>query len=229
MNCVTYLYLLKKPLCWYKWKICDWKANYTSGTRHQMPQLSVDYSSKMIATLNASVEKRLSHYMDDESLAIASMLDPRFKLRWSEAEKVDHFVSVLKDKVLSVQEIESVAEQVPETSPKRQHNDFFSFLPATPTRKRNPSGVISAGVQVDEYIAGLCIDNEENPLVFCLNNSERLPQLAYLAQKNLHIMATSAPDERLFSVAGKTFRPDRCRLKDSAFETLMMIKCNSNI
>ena len=53
-----------------------------------MSKLSVDYSSNMIATLNVSVEKRLSHYMDDESLAIASMLDPRFKLRWTEAEKM---------------------------------------------------------------------------------------------------------------------------------------------
>ena len=198
-------------------KECDWKSNYTSDTRgikHQMSQHSDNYSSKMTATLNASVEKRLSHHMVDESLAIASMLDPRFKLRWSEAETVDHFVSVLKDKVLSVQEIESVAEHVPETSPppKRQHNDFFSFLPATPTRKRKPLGVISAGVQVDEYIAEPCIDNEENPL---LNNSKRLPQFAYLAQKYLHIMATSAPVERLFSVNGKTLRPDRCRLKDS--------------
>ena len=135
----------------------------------------------------------------------------------------------MKDKVLSVQEIESFAEHVPETSPpqKRQRNDFFSFLPATPTRKRKLSGVISAAVQVDEYIAEPCIDNEENPLVFWLNNSKRLPQLAYLAQTYLHIMATSA--ERLFGVAGKTFRPDRCRLKDTTFETLMMIKCNSNI
>ena len=96
----------------------------------------------------------------------------------------------MKDKVLSVQEIESVAEQVPERSPppKRQRNDFFSFLSATPTRKRNPSGVISAGVQVDAYIAEPFTANEENPLVFWLINSKRLPQLAYLAQKYLHII-----------------------------------------
>ena len=68
---------------------------------------------------------------------------------------------------LSVQEIESVAKQAPERSPplKRQRNDFFSFLHATPTRKRKPSGVISAGVQVNEYIAEPCIDNEETSCV----------------------------------------------------------------
>ena len=33
--------------------------------------------------------------------------------------------------------------------------------------------------------------------------------------------------ERLFSIAGKVFRPDRCRLKDEMFERLMMIRCNT--
>ena len=33
--------------------------------------------------------------------------------------------------------------------------------------------------------------------------------------------------ERLFSIAGKVFTPDRCRLKDSRFEQLMFIRCNN--
>ena len=41
------------------------------------------------------------------------------------------------------------------------------------------------------------------------------------------IPSTSAPVERLFSIAGKIFRPERCSLSDDNFETLMMIKCNS--
>ena len=32
-----------------------------------------------------------------------------------------------------------------------------------------------------------------------------------------------------FSIAGKIFRPERCSLCDKNFETLMMIKCNSEI
>ena len=31
---------------------------------------------------------------------------------------------------------------------------------------------------------------------------------------------------RLFSIACKVFRPERCSLKDDTFEKLMMIKCN---
>jgi hypothetical protein len=36
-----------------------------------------------------------------------------------------------------------------------------------------------------------------------------------------------APVERLFSIAGKIFRPDRCLLTDTTFETLLLIKCNN--
>ncbi|KAG7173468.1 putative hAT family C-terminal dimerization region-containing protein 22 [Homarus americanus] len=44
-----------------------------------------------------------------------------------------------------------------------------------------------------------------------------------LAAKYLAILATSAPVERLFSIAGKLFRPERCNLSDKRFEQLMMI------
>ena len=50
--------------------------------------------------------------------------------------------------------------------------------------------------------------------------------LAKLAIKYLTVMASSASVERTFSIAGKVFRPDRCRLTDKNFETVMMIKCN---
>ena len=35
-----------------------------------------------------------------------------------------------------------------------------------------------------------------------------------------------APTERVFSIAGKIFRPERCRLSDAAFEKIMFIRAN---
>jgi hypothetical protein len=52
--------------------------------------------------------------------------------------------------------------------------------------------------------------------------------LAKLATKYLSVPASSAPVERLFSIAGKVFRPDRMRMKDETFETLMMLKSINN-
>ena len=42
-------------------------------------------------------------------------------------------------------------------------------------------------------------------------------------------MAESAPVEQLFSVAGKVFCPERCRLKDTTFQKLMFLKCNKGL
>ena len=47
-----------------------------------------------------------------------------------------------------------------------------------------------------------------------------------LAKRVLSVPASSAPVELLFSVAGKVFKPDRCQMKDSTFETLLFINCN---
>ena len=37
------------------------------------------------------------------------------------------------------------------------------------------------------------------------------------------------PAERLFSIGGKCFWPERCRLTDSLFEKLMNIKFNGHL
>ena len=61
-------------------------------------------------------------------------------------------------------------------------------------------------------------------------NEKRFPQFASLSKRYMAIPypSTAAPVERLFSIAGKIFRCERCSLSDDNFETLM-IKCRSEI
>ena len=44
-----------------------------------------------------------------------------------------------------------------------------------------------------------------------------------------YMPATSAPVERIFSSSGIIMRPHRARMSDSLLETLMFLKCNSDI
>lgn len=105
-------------------------------------------------------------------------------------------------------------------------DDFFSFLPSTPKRTRNPSG--TGEQEVEEYLKEDTIDRQADPLVFWKEQCFKYPILSELAAKYLAIPASSASVERLFSIAGKVFRPDRNRLNDNTFEQLMLIKCNAD-
>ena len=66
-----------------------------------------------------------------------------------------------------------------------------------------------------------------SPIQYWKLNEKRLPLLASLSKRHMAIPSTSATVERLFSIAWKIVRPERCSLSDDNFETLMMIKCNS--
>ena len=78
----------------------------------------------------------------------------------------------------------------------------------------------------DTYLSQACLPKSAYPTEFCHTTSGTFPLLTQLARKYLTIPATSAPVKRLFSVAGKVFHPDRCRLTDTQFQRLMFIKCN---
>ena len=102
---------------------------------------------------------------------------------------------------------------------------FFSSLTRSPANStRFAASDIDA--LVEEYLCTPCLAQEEDPLVFWMNNQEKIPQLTKIAPNYLCVPASSSPMERLFSIAGKVFRPDRCCLKDKIFEELMFIRCN---
>ena len=86
---------------------------------------------------------------------------------------------------------------------------------------------MTASSEIDQYLSE---DVQEcDSLSYWQVNASRYPNLSTLARKHLAAPATSAPVESLFSVAGKIFRPERCLLADKTFESLMFIRCNSNV
>ena len=77
---------------------------------------------------------------------------------------------------------------------------------------------------MDEYLTNPTLPEDEDPLSFWKTNKNQFPDLTVLACRYLQTPASSAPVERL--IAGKIFRPERCRLSDELFEKLMFIRSN---
>ena len=67
----------------------------TIGLRHQMHQISSIFNNKMVSIFKRFTEERLSCY-EEESYVVAAVLDPRFKLRWCESDKIDYVESVVR-------------------------------------------------------------------------------------------------------------------------------------
>ena len=83
--------------------------------------------------------------------------------------------------------------------------------------------------EVEIYFAEDTLHFDEDPLTFWKKKSEELPTLAVLAKEFLGLTATSAPAERLFSIAGNFYTAKRNLLGTDTFCNLMFIKCNSTI
>ena len=108
-------------------------------------------------------------------------------------------------------------------SPPKKRSKLFSFMSST---REIPRSELSLENEVKDYFGDTTLDEENDPLQYWKIKESLFPTLATLAKKYLCVPASSPPVERVFSIAGKIFRPDRCSLSDSTFERLMCVKCN---
>ena len=76
---------------------------------------------------------------------------------------------------------------------------------------------------IQRYLASSCLPICTNPAIYWKENSNEYPSLTPVAREYLSIQSSSTPVEMLFSIAGKLFIPERCRLKDKLFEQLMFV------
>ena len=91
-----------------------------------------------------------------------------------------------------------------------------------------PSDTSSLMIELSGYLAQGTLAYDSDPLLWWSGNDALHPNVSKTAASVLSITASSAPVERIFSTAGKIFRPERTRLIPETFETLVFIKCNKH-
>jgi len=115
-------------------------------------------------------------------------------------------------------------------SDKNDENDnpalFASFLRnQTCQPRRRPS---AAEDELTTYLNEPLSKYKDDPLQYWKVKDDS-SLLKKMARDMLAITATSAPSERVFSIAGKYYRPDRSQLGVDTFHSLLLIKCNKQV
>ena len=193
------------------------------GLQHHLERCSSKYHSPFVAALKASLRARMPYYEESEPYLLASVLVPRFKPRWCQnnTEKTRCTELLQREARQHSQQVDSNgALDATDTGlepPTKKTKTLFNFM-AEQELVVERNGDTNGDIQ--RYLASSCLPIRTNPATYWKENGNEYPSLAPVARDYLSIPSSSAPVERLFSIAGKLFTPARCRLKDKRFEQL---------
>ncbi len=181
-----------------------------TGLHKHLAAIECIHNKMLVTALSRSMTKRLTQYETDSNYIRATILDPRFKLRWADRPRW----TALTDDIRSI-------TPVPENRPAVQAvPSLFSYLPEV------------AQENIDEATAYLdepCTPFHDDPLQYWQGKDleRQFPELAKLSQKYMCMQSSSSAIERMFSSAGKITRPERSRLSKDVVEQLMYVKANN--
>ena len=188
--------------------------------------------TEMLASLN----RRFINMESNETLVLATMLDPCFKDKYfSGTVEKEEAKKLLIEKVIenmvdtSHDESSEANIQPPEKRPRTEMMKCFEEILEEASIDM-PSSRSSSTSIVEKYLAepNLHYHSGNAYAWWADGNRLRFPILGNLALKYLSPPPTSVPSERLFSTAGDIYDEKRNRLAPERAETLLFIKNNFN-
>uniref|UniRef100_A0A1X7VNW7 HAT C-terminal dimerisation domain-containing protein n=1 Tax=Amphimedon queenslandica TaxID=400682 RepID=A0A1X7VNW7_AMPQE len=159
----------------------------------------------------------------NKTFILGAILDPCFKLQWcADDNKKQSSITLLKGEVAKVTRTQEQVQppQPLEEPPPKKTKQLFTFMPEINTC--DASHLSSS--EVEKYLESQREIMETNPLDYWKANQLKYPAMAIVAKQVLAVPASSAAVERLFSIAGKVFTPEHCRLTEKRFTELMFIR-----
>ena len=183
------------------------------------------------------LNRRFSRIEQRYTMAVATLLDPRFKkIGFADASAVDQAIRRLQGDVRPM--IENEAQQAEqnindESRTNDQQTDAVTGLWATFDEKvaeatSHRSESTDAFIEVKRYFEERNIERSD-PLQWWKENGARFPHLMMLAKKYLAIPGSSVPSERLFSKAGELISEKRSQLKPKNVDTILFLNKNLKV
>ena len=210
---------------------CEGQHSITSSSvipliiclRAELQELLQKHKTDLLTTLISSVDRRLTIYEEHPVFQLATILDPRYKLSWCQEDQQQPATDLLTAKF---NELSPPSTASTPSSPPKKKSKLLRHLPS---HRSQPTAAQTTPHEITSYLTAPVMDEDSDPLQFWREHQQQYPTLSQLSRRYLAVPSSSAPVERLFSIAGKTFSKERGRLGDERFEELMFIKCNKHL
>lgn len=206
-----------------------------------------------VEELQSSVEKRFSAYLENKSLCLSSLLDPRFKMKFQETEMVEKIMEWTLEDLKAADTLESAGDPNKDTSfssgndqlpgsealtfshlfeelafGKREDEELQGSQRKEPKREQ-PGINFACNRELQDYLNLPLLPRHDDPFVWWKNSRETFPLLSKLALKYLSAPASSAESERVFSTGGNIYKPTRNKIYPKNGEVLMFLHYNLRV
>ncbi|XP_047103747.1 E3 SUMO-protein ligase ZBED1-like, partial [Schistocerca piceifrons] len=179
-----------------------------------------EVSRKVVLVLKEGLTNRFSNLEQSKSIALATLLDPRFKLlAFQNQAAADNtkkqLINIVAQKLEKCRPVGIQPSQSVE--PNNLATESFSVWGIFDklVKHAQPQGTVQscAIVEVQRYIDSSVISRNEDPLAWWRQNQYIYPTIAKVVKERFNVVATSVPCERVFSKTGHLINDRRTRLK----------------
>ncbi|KAK0147026.1 Zinc finger BED domain-containing protein 4 [Merluccius polli] len=188
------------------------------------------------SALLEAVNKRFETSFSEQLYYLATILDPRYKDRYFDAD----LKLVAKNKLekeVDKMTPSATAEPTPDAeegepqekrmcTPSEGHSFLDMFDEILEEKEQDEQATGPTSVQVHGYLTEPTIPRNVSPLQYWQSNMTRFPALAPVARKYLSAPCTSVDSERLFSAASNVVSEKRNRIGTERAEMLLFVKHN---
>ncbi|GBP87242.1 Zinc finger BED domain-containing protein 4 [Eumeta japonica] len=184
--------------------------------------------------LEGEIQSRFQGLEKDKYYSLATLLDPRFRMRFFQPENYELIRNTLFLESVKRSDITESAssseENESELLPQSQdpHASFwncFEELASTqPLERDDPKSPIA--LELDSYLKENLLTKNKSPFEWWTGHQPRYPELARLTRVFLCAPASTVYSERLFSEAGNVYEEKRNRLLPERAESLVFLHHN---
>ncbi|XP_072375154.1 E3 SUMO-protein ligase ZBED1-like [Diabrotica undecimpunctata] len=235
LNLLRPLEAITKEISGDKYPTCSMIIPLINVLNMQMAKIKPQYSisENLKKNILAECQKRFSNAAHNTTMAVSTLLDPRFKkLHFQDAQALAKAIIALKEEYKSISNIVNLDES-DESSDSDHTSEFNLWQDHHKLLKENWIKSKQKTNDADGKLPEISLYFQtpptgrigDNPLHIWKELASSHPNMAQLITKYFCNVGTSVPSERLFSKTGIIINQQRNRLKPKTLNQLLFLQC----